>query len=254
MSLPNKNITLLPETKEFNGHTVQRIMAVKDFVIDVDCSRKRVNVGDIGGYVDPTITIQNSWVENGATVVGYNLRNSIIGYSCKLVYDGVGLAPIIESSCIATSTIRGFVNIFDSKILGTDIKTSCTFDVKHSDIESCMFDNTVKFSRMYISGYFECSYTGMGTNYPRFKLHDKKFHYSTGTAFRTHMIHELGSRDDNLFIFVIYDNLLPDITEQTPIVYVSTGCFCDTLDVFEKAVKDKYGNSGHCDEKYYYDT
>ena len=268
----------LDDTMDVEGETLYRLIAIADFKIDTIFIHKDDKGGYISSRTDlqDSWLDSNSYVIGYKLIDTLLINSSLVQDDIKDFdpdYYQFNLAFIRKSFlhntnitanrrlCIFKSSIDNFcakpknttddyvVMISFSTLSNTTIEIDDIF-IRESTIESCFLSGTifvdnVRFNDMWIENYFACTCDIRSRNKSVLKLHGLKLNYkkddlpdSNLINHFSHVINHLGSRHDNLSIYtVFYRKEDDDIGADT---YVSTGCFCGTLDEFKKAVEKKY--------------
>lgn len=270
----------LDDTIKAYGKTLYRLIAIADFKVKdinsyvyegdkggyISRSTKLYNSWVdsssrvVGYFLTNTILINSSLIQDDITrdvdpdqyeyILG-NVRDSFLENTYIVANNRL---RIFQSSMNrfhakpkSTTDSSYILSIFYSILDNTTIEIDYV-SIKGSNTKNCFFSGTivvenVRFSGMNIKNYFVCD--SDNRNKSTLRLHHLKLNYDEDdlsknhlTNHFSHVINHLGSRYDNLSIYtVFYRKEDDDIGADT---YVSTGCFCGTLDEFKKAVEKKY--------------
>lgn len=236
----------------YEGHTLHRIRALKDFGY--------VKKGDLGGFVEESINLsqQNTcWIYDSAKVYGNsNVSGSAIIYGNAVICSGSCIldnAIVKDNACISSSTIVMRAQISDdakvlirSYIAGDAIVTD-TAVVENSNITgrtSIGSNATVLCSNIYGNAKIrDCAVVARaslsgdaiitgdsvipgGNITAAAKIHSGLIR----SALDYFVVGPIGSRDDYTTFYKGYNDS----------IRVKCGCFYGTLDEFEDAVKETH--------------
>ena len=162
----------------------------------------------------------------------------------------------VKFSNIYNEDDRYDIVVNDSFITASDIYVDKQIGIYGSNILKCCLNgniylSSVDFKKMKISNKF--SYASNTSNNNKLNLHGLELSYDDPevkdkSRYSGQIINDLGSRNDNLCIYTVYyrnkdeetESFKPELYTDT---YVSTGCFCGTLDEFKQKVEETYGDT-----------
>ena len=221
----NKKYELTDETIEWYGRTLYRIRAVKDF--------RDVKKGELGGYVQGEHNLSHyddCWIYDNAKVY-----DDAFVCNSAIVFDNArasGNATVSGNAIVCNNAIvRNSARICNSAIV---------FDNAIVSGNAIVFDNVRASGNAIVSGYaivsdnaFICNNAEVGGN-----VRVGGNAYIKENAYIENnndflCIGQIGSRNDYTTFYLDKDKN----------IYVSCGCFNETIDKFEKAVEKTHGDN-----------
>ena len=281
---------LTGETLDENGHTLHRIRYTIPIKRDTISGKLRIVSelddesvtndwteaveGYIGGYVEfPDKIVSPSFISGNSKIIGdvvisnsYISDSVVIGYNTTISDSTIhkssifGRINIVNLSDIVNTKIFGDVSIEQSEICNADISGSV--DITNSTIGDSVSRYNVgniaikqQYMRSDRSGYSErlkvklCKISNGATIMTNVIAHSIGEHnaYVVSTIYGGGYEHHniltvgpLGSRADKTTFYM----------DKEGQIYVKTGCFDNTIKMFEEAVNNKYATDSVCYKSY----